>query len=69
MNWPLQFREVIDLCSTNSDSSTVEDNDLIFSPVKPKVEIEDNLFETIKQVIPNVNDNDYHDPEQKLYQC
>ena len=32
---------------------------LVFSPVKPK--IEESPTDVLKQIIPNVNDNDYHD--------
>ena len=55
--------EIIDLCS--SSSSCGEGDDLSFSPVKPKIKCDPspkNPSEIIKQVIPNVDDDDYHDP-------
>ena len=49
---------MIDLCSTTTESSG-DDEITIFSPVKS------DPADVIKQIIPNVNDNDYHDPTVK----
>ena len=62
--------EIIDLCSTTSNSSG-EDEITIFSPIKPKTESPpskskcDDPINVIKQLIPNVKDGDYHDAENK----
>ena len=65
-------RQVIDLCSTTSTSSGKDENEImIFSSVKPKtesppsIETKSDPIDVIKQMIPNVRDNDYHDPEVK----
>ena len=62
--------EVIDLCSTTSSSSG-EDEITIFSPIKPKTEsplskTKCDPISVLKQIIPSVKENDYHDPESKL---
>ena len=55
---------MIDLCSTESSG---DDEITIFSPVKPETKspAKSDPADTIKQIIPNVNDNDYHDPNLK----
>ena len=61
--------EVIDLCSSTNSSSG--EDEMIFSPIKPKTESPpskpkcDDPINVIKQIIPNVKDNDYHDTENK----
>ena len=64
--------EVIDLCSTTSTSSDEDDNEVMtFSPVKPKTDsppfsdTKCDPIDVLKQTIPSVRDNDYHDPEVK----
>ena len=55
-----------DLCSTTSESSG-DDEITIYSPVKPEtpLPVKSDPADVIKQIIPNVNDNDYHDPTVK----
>ena len=48
-----------DSCSSNSSSDSESLQSLVFSPVKPK--IEESPTDVLKQIIPNVNDNDYYD--------
>ena len=57
---------MIDLRSTTSESSG-EDEITIFSPVKPetKLPVKNYSPDVIKQIIPIINDNDYHDPTVK----
>ena len=62
--------EVIDLCSSDED----DDGDLVLSPIKPRIEhfkkkqrgssVGDPL-EIIKQLIPHVIEEDYHDPAER----
>ena len=58
---------MIDLCSTTTTESTGEDEIAIFSPVKPvtKSRAKSDPADLIKRIMPNVNDNDYHDPTVK----
>ncbi|XP_019858691.1 PREDICTED: uncharacterized protein LOC109586901 [Amphimedon queenslandica] len=48
-----------DSCSSNSSSDSESLESLVFSPVKPK--IKESPTDLLKQIIPNVNDDDYHD--------
>ena len=48
-----------DSSSSNSSSDCESLQSLVFSPVKPK--IEESPVEALKQIIPNVNEDDYHD--------
>lgn len=60
--------EIIDLCSTTSNSNS-EDEITVFSPIKPTTESppsKPTCDDVIKQLIPNVMDNDYHDVENKF---
>ena len=56
---------VIDLTndSTSGSSDTEYFHDLVFSPVKPK--IEESPIDVLKQVISNVKEDDYHDTAAK----
>ena len=55
--------DVIDLCSTTTESSG-DDEIKTFSAVKPETNspVKSDPADVIKQIIPNVNDNDYHNP-------
>ena len=57
---------MINLCSTTSESSG-EDEITIFSPVKPetKLPVKSDSADVVKQILPIVNHNDYHDPTVK----
>ena len=60
--------EIIDLCSTTSNSNS-EDEITVFLPIKPTTESppsKPTCDDVIKQLIPNVMDNDYHDVENKF---
>ena len=50
--------EIIDLCSTSSDE---EATITTFSPVKSQLA----PIDIVKEMIPSVEDDDYHDPETK----
>ena len=60
--------EVIDLCS-ESDSSPSDNSDeegsLILSPIKAKATTTEDPCQVIKKLIPNMTDDDYHDPATK----
>ena len=57
------------MCSSSEKKCSSEEGRLILSPVKAKTTVEHdkqkNLSEIIKQLIHNVNDDDYHDPTTK----
>ena len=54
---PLYETEIIDLCSTSSD----EEAAITFSPVKSQLA----PIDIVKDMIPSVKDDDYHNPETK----
>ena len=68
MLWSPIVRSVSSICEHRdvvvlSSSDTESFHDLIFSPVKPK--IEESPIDVLKQVISNVKEDDYHDTASK----
>ena len=55
---PLGEHEIIDLCSTSSDEEATITR---FSPVKSQLA----PIDIVKEMIPSVRDDDYHDPQTK----